>query len=59
MRVLNNKWIINGILIIYIYIYFKWKYNTGNSWGTDPITNKSGIGLGPQEQFYGKVFFYY
>jgi len=32
---------------------FQWKYNTGNSWGTDPETGESGSGLGPQEQFYG------
>lgn len=30
----------------------QWMYNAGNSWGTDPITGASGIGLGPQEQFY-------
>ncbi|KAK3581748.1 hypothetical protein CHS0354_035079 [Potamilus streckersoni] len=30
----------------------QWKYNTGNSWGTDP-DGKSCIGCGPQEQFYG------
>lgn len=32
---------------------FQWKYNTGHSWGSDPITGKAGIGLGTQEQFYG------
>jgi len=32
---------------------FQWKYNTGNSWGSDPVTGKSGIGVGNQEQFYG------
>lgn len=32
---------------------FQWKYNAGNSWGTDPVTGVSGIGEGPQEQFYG------
>ena len=32
---------------------FQWKYNAGNSWGTDQITGQSGLGLGPQEQFYG------
>lgn len=32
---------------------FQWKYNAGNSWGTDPITGVSGIGEGQQEQFYG------
>lgn len=32
---------------------FQWKYNTGNSWGTDPVTGVSGSGLGPQEQFAG------
>ena len=31
----------------------QWKYNTGNSWGVDPITNKGCIGCGNQEQFYG------
>ena len=25
----------------------------GNSWGTDPDTGESGMGLGAQEQFYG------
>ncbi|XP_064644373.1 uncharacterized protein LOC135498129 [Lineus longissimus] len=29
----------------------QWKYNAGNSWGTDPDTGRSGIGLGNQEQF--------
>lgn len=31
----------------------QWKYNAGNSWGTDPITSKGCVGCGPQEQFYG------
>ena len=32
----------------------QWKYNTGNSWGTDPGPNgESCIGCGNQEQFYG------
>ncbi|KAL4220883.1 hypothetical protein ACF0H5_019149 [Mactra antiquata] len=30
----------------------QWKYNTGNSWGTDPITSLGCIGCGKQEQFY-------
>ena len=25
----------------------------GNSWNTDPVTHKSCVGCGPQEQFYG------
>ncbi|XP_060596752.1 uncharacterized protein LOC132750734 [Ruditapes philippinarum] len=29
----------------------QWRYHTANSWGTDPITNEQGIGLGPQEEF--------
>jgi hypothetical protein len=32
---------------------FQWKYNTGNSWGTDRISGQSGLGLGIQEQFFG------
>lgn len=35
------------------YNIFKWKYNTANSWGTDSVTGQSGLGYGPQEQFYG------
>ncbi|KAH3799741.1 uncharacterized protein LOC127836919 isoform X1 [Dreissena polymorpha] len=31
----------------------QWRYNTGNSWGVDPVTQKGCIGCGPQEQFYG------
>lgn len=31
----------------------QWKYNTGNSWGVDPTTNRGCIGCGNQEQFYG------
>merc|ERR1712168_162320 len=31
----------------------QWKYNTGNRWGTDSVTGQSGLGYGPQEQFYG------
>lgn len=31
----------------------QWKYNSGNSWGTDAETGQSCIGCGPQEQFYG------
>ncbi|XP_064601261.1 uncharacterized protein LOC135467415 [Liolophura sinensis] len=31
----------------------QWKYNAGNSWGTDEVTGQSGIGFGAQEQFYG------
>merc|ERR1712121_518255 len=31
----------------------QWKYNAGNRWGTDPVTGRSGLGYGPQEQFYG------
>lgn len=32
---------------------FQWKYNSGNSWGVDRMTGESGLGKGPQEQFYG------
>ncbi|KAK3592827.1 hypothetical protein CHS0354_019055 [Potamilus streckersoni] len=32
---------------------FQWKYNAGNSWGTDPKTGQSCVGCGRQEQFYG------
>ena len=31
----------------------KWRYNTGNSWGTDFETGVGCLGCGPQEQFYG------
>lgn len=31
----------------------QWKYNAGNSWGTDPETGEGCVGCGPQEQFYG------
>ncbi|CAH1794948.1 unnamed protein product [Owenia fusiformis] len=31
----------------------QWKYNAGNSWGNDPVTNRGCVGCGPQEQFYG------
>lgn len=31
----------------------QWKWNTGNSWGRDPVTGVSGMGYGAQEQFYG------
>jgi len=31
----------------------QWKYNTGNSWGVDTRTGEMGMGMGPQEQFYG------
>ncbi|XP_076454171.1 uncharacterized protein LOC143289153 [Babylonia areolata] len=30
----------------------QWKYNAGNSWGTNLDTGESCIGCGPQEQFY-------
>lgn len=30
----------------------QWKYNTGNSWGTDFVTGEGCIGCGAQEQFY-------
>ncbi|KAK3106161.1 hypothetical protein FSP39_014004, partial [Pinctada imbricata] len=32
---------------------FQWKYNTGNSWGVDPVTKRGCVGCGNQEQFYG------
>ena len=31
----------------------QWRYTAGNNWGTDQVTGQSGLGLGPQEQFYG------
>lgn len=31
----------------------QWKYNAGNSWGTDPVTGRGCVGCGNQEQFYG------
>lgn len=31
----------------------QWYWKTGNSWGTDPVTGESGMGLGNQEEFYG------
>jgi len=30
----------------------QWKYHTGNTWNTDPETGESGLGVGPQEEFY-------
>lgn len=32
---------------------FQWKYNAGNSWGTDLATGRGCVGCGNQEQFYG------
>ena len=29
----------------------QWDYTCGNSWGVDPVTGESGVGLGPQEHF--------
>jgi len=29
----------------------RWKWKTGNSWGTDPVTHQSGMGFGNQEMF--------
>lgn len=40
-----------------IIIELKWIYNCGNNWGTDPTTGQACIGCGPQEQFYGKLYF--
>ena len=31
----------------------QWKYNAGNSWGTDPASGHGCMGCGNQEQFYG------
>ena len=31
----------------------QWKYNAGNSWGTDAVTGRGCLGCGNQEQFYG------
>ncbi|CAF0918643.1 unnamed protein product [Adineta ricciae] len=31
---------------------FQWKYTTGNNWGRDPITNKSGPGLGKENETF-------
>ena len=30
----------------------QWEYNTGNSWGVDPLTGRGCLGCGRQEQFY-------
>ena len=30
-----------------------YSFIAGNSWGVDPDTGEQGVGLGPQEQFYG------
>lgn len=31
---------------------FQWKYTTGNNWGRDPETNKSGPGLGRENETF-------
>lgn len=31
---------------------FQWKYTTGNNWGRDPVTNKSGPGLGRENETF-------
>lgn len=31
---------------------FQWKYTTGNNWGRDPSTNKSGPGLGRENETF-------
>jgi hypothetical protein len=31
---------------------FQWKYTTGNNWGKDPLTNKSGPGLGLENETF-------
>ena len=31
---------------------FQWKYTTGNNWGRDPLTNKSGPGLGRENETF-------
>ncbi|CAF3451530.1 unnamed protein product [Rotaria sp. Silwood1] len=31
---------------------FQWKYTTGNNWGRDPTTNKSGPGLGRENETF-------
>jgi hypothetical protein len=31
---------------------FQWKYTTGNNWGKDPVTNKSGPGLGRENETF-------
>jgi hypothetical protein len=31
---------------------FQWKYTTGNSWGTDPITGQSGLGMGVENETF-------
>lgn len=38
---------------------FQWKYQAGNNWGIDPVTGQSGLGFGPQEQFYGVLLLSY
>ncbi|CAF1289427.1 unnamed protein product [Adineta ricciae] len=31
---------------------FQWKYVTGNSWGTDPLTGQSGLGMGIENETF-------
>ena len=31
---------------------FQWKYTTGNNWGRDPVTNRSGPGLGKENETF-------
>ncbi|CAF1008607.1 unnamed protein product [Rotaria sp. Silwood1] len=31
---------------------FQWKYTTGNSWGTDPVTGQSGLGMGIENETF-------
>ncbi|CAM4892243.1 unnamed protein product [Rotaria socialis] len=31
---------------------FQWRYTTGNSWGTDPITGQSGLGMGIENETF-------
>ncbi len=38
--------------IICQHCVFQWKYTTGNNWGKDPITNKSGPGLGRENETF-------
>ncbi|KAK3094869.1 hypothetical protein FSP39_007325 [Pinctada imbricata] len=32
---------------------FQWRWHGGNNWGRDPLTGRSCLGCGPQEEFYG------
>ncbi len=41
--------------IVCQYCVFQWKYTTGNSWGTDPITGQSGLGMGVENETFMSI----